>query len=136
MKKVIDGLHPNLQTLARKLKDECKKQGIDALVYCGYRSIDEQNKLYAQGRTAPGQIVTNAKGGSSYHNFKVAFDCGPVIGKSIAWNREDLFRKIGAIGKRLGLEWGGDFKSIKDLPHFQYRQGLTLADFRAGKTLK
>ena len=39
-----------------------------------YRSFDEQNHLYAQGRTKPGKIVTYAKGGQSYHNFGLAFE--------------------------------------------------------------
>jgi peptidoglycan L-alanyl-D-glutamate endopeptidase CwlK len=132
----IDELHPKVKALAEKHIAKCKEAGIDLLIYCTYRSIEEQNKLYVQGRTKPGKVVTNAKGGQSYHNFRVAYDCGPLIGGKVAWNRTDLFKKIGAIGVSLGLEWGGHFKSIVDLPHFQYTGGLALADFRAGKTLK
>lgn len=140
----LDELHPKVKELALKLKEECKKVGIELCIYCTYRSIAEQNALYAQGRTKPGEVVTNAKGGQSMHNFRVAFDCGPVINGDVAWKREDLFRKIGAIGKKLGLEWGGDFTKIKngkrvpfpDLPHFQLTQGLTYQDFQAGKMIK
>jgi peptidoglycan L-alanyl-D-glutamate endopeptidase CwlK len=132
----LDDLHPKLQELAKQHISKCKEAEIDLLIYCTYRSIEEQNKLYAQGRTRPGKKVTNAKGGQSFHNYRVAYDCGPVIGGNIAWNREDLFKKIGQIGVSLGLEWGGNFKSIKDLPHFQYTGGLTLRDFQSGKTLK
>lgn len=135
-KNILDELHPQVKALALKLQEKCKATGIEIKIYCTYRSIEEQNKLYAQGRTAVGPIVTNAKGGTSYHNFRVAFDCGPVICGKIAWNRTDLFKKVGAIGESIGLEWGGHFKTIVDMPHFQYRGGLTRADFRAGKTLK
>jgi peptidoglycan L-alanyl-D-glutamate endopeptidase CwlK len=131
----LDALHPKLQELAKQHIAKCKEAGIDLLIYCTYRSIEEQNALYAQGRTKPGKKVTNAKGGQSYHNFRVAYDCGPVINGKIAWNREDLFKKIGVIGESIGLEWGGHFKSIVDLPHFQYTGGLALADFRTGKSL-
>lgn len=132
----LDELHPKVKELALKLKDECKQAGIDLCIYCTYRSIAEQNRLYAQGRTKPGVKVTNAKGGQSMHNYRIAFDCGPLINGDVAWNREDLFRKIGAIGVKLGLTWGGNFKSIKDLPHFEYTQGLKVADFQAGKMIK
>lgn len=131
----LDGLHPKVKELALKHKEKCKEAGIDLLIYCTYRSINEQNVLYAQGRTKPGKKVTNAKGGQSFHNYRVAYDCGPVVNGNIAWNREDLFKKIGQIGVSLGLEWGGNFKSIKDLPHFQYTGGLTLRDFQTGKKL-
>jgi len=129
-------LHPKLQELAKKHIAKCKEAGIDLLIYCTYRSIEEQNALYAQGRTKPGNKVTNAKGGQSYHNYRVAYDCGPVVSGNVAWNRNDLFKKIGEIGESLGLTWGGHFKSIVDLPHFQYTGGLTLKDFQAGKTIK
>lgn len=131
----IDELHPRVKALAVKHIEACKEAGIELRIYCAYRSIAEQDALYARGRTKPGKIVTNAKGGQSYHNFRVAYDCGPVINGKIAWNREDLFHKIGLIGEVIGLEWGGHFQSIVDLPHFQYPGGLALADFRAGKSL-
>ena len=132
----LSQLHPKLQELAKQHIAKCKEAGIELSIYCTYRSVAEQNALYAQGRTKPGKKVTNARGGQSYHNFKVAYDCGPVLNGNIAWNREDLFKKIGAIGESLSLEWGGHFKSIVDLPHFQDTGGLTLKDFQAGKTIK
>jgi len=131
----LSQLHPKVKELAEKHIAKCKEAGISLLVYCTYRSIKEQDALYAQGRTKAGKKVTNAKGGQSYHNYRVAYDCGPVVGGNVAWNRNDLFKKIGEIGESLGLTWGGHFKSITDLPHFQYTGGLTLKDFQAGKTI-
>ena len=153
----LNQLHPKVKELALKHIAKCKEAGIDLLIYCTYRSIAEQNEIYKKGRTIPGNPCwcggkenkvgtckkhplglkpTNAKGGQSFHNYHVAYDCGPMIGGNVAWNREDLFKKVGTIGESLGLEWGGHFKSIVDLPHFQYTGGLTLKDFQAGKTIK
>jgi peptidoglycan L-alanyl-D-glutamate endopeptidase CwlK len=130
----IEELHPKVQSLCLKLIQKCKEAGIEIKITSTYRSIEEQNRLYAQGRTAPGQKCTNAKGGQSYHNYRVAFDFVPIINGEPNWN-DRYFYKVGSIGESIGLEWGGRFKTILDLPHFQYRGGLTLADFRAGKSL-
>ena len=88
----------------------------------GLRTIKEQNKLYAQGRTRPGKIVTNAKGGKSYHNFGLAVDIVEIKNGKALWTNPDWI-KIAELGKSLGLEWGGDWVSIKDMPHFQVSFG-------------
>lgn len=103
--------------------------GLEAKIISGTRSYPEQAELYAQGRTKPGPIVTRAKPGYSNHNFGVAIDIG-------LWNGKDyledspLYKKAGEIGKKMGLAWGGDWSSFKDLPHFEYPTGLTLAQMR------
>ena len=98
--------------------------------------MEEQAALYAQGRTAPGNIVTKAKPGTSWHNFGLAFDVAVVVNGQPTWpDDEALWSKVGDLGKRLGLEWGGDFASFKDLPHFQFHPGLTLEQARAGRRL-
>jgi peptidoglycan L-alanyl-D-glutamate endopeptidase CwlK len=131
----IEDLHPKVQALCNQFIAKCKEEGITVIITATYRDYESQNALYAQGRTEPGKIVTNAKGGQSFHNFKVAFDFCPMLDNQAAWNDTLLFIKCGQIGKNIGLEWGGDFKSIKDMPHLQYTAGLTLADFQAGKTI-
>ena len=80
----------------------------------------EQQKIYDQGRSAPVDIVTNAQPGDSYHNWALAFDVVPRAYKSLPnWNPSGPYWKtLGAIGRSLGLEWGGDW-SKPDLPHFQ-----------------
>jgi peptidoglycan L-alanyl-D-glutamate endopeptidase CwlK len=91
--------------------------------------------LYAQGRTAPGKKVTNAKGGQSFHNWKVAFDFCPIVNGKPNWNDVALYTKCGEIAESVGLEWAGRWKSFKELAHCQYTGGLTLHDFQQGKTL-
>ena len=125
----VSQLHPTLQKKVVKLQKECLKAGIKIKIGECIRTKAEQNALYAKGRTAPGSIVTNAKGNSysSMHQWGVAFDFfldmdvdkdGKTSDDAFN-NATKLFNKVGAIGKKLGLEWGGDWKSIKDLPHFQ-----------------
>lgn len=113
--------HPRLQTLAEKLVEECKKQGYPISIGETFRTVAEQNALYAQGRTKPGQVITNAPGSSysSMHQWGVAFDIYRNDGNGAFNESGGYFQKVGTIGKSLGLEWGGDWHSIVDKPHFQ-----------------
>lgn len=124
----IEDLHPALQDTARQFLQEAQLAGIDALITCTYRSWDEQADLYAQGRTKPGKIVTNAKPGHSKHNYRLpdgtpaseAFDVVPVRGGKAIWNAEDpAWQELGRIGEALGLEWAGRWKRMREYPHFQ-----------------
>ena len=87
------------------------------------------------GRTAPGSIVTNAKAGESFHNYRVALDVVPIINGKPVWNDSAMWGRIGALGEASGLEWAGKWQKFREQPHFQYTGGLTLSDFKAGKTL-
>ena len=140
----IDGLHPKVKELASSLILKAGEAGHHIVITQGLRTNEEQAALYAQGRIAPGKIVTNAKPGQSFHNFGVAFDIALVkADKGISWdtkmdvddNHVPDFTDVGLIGESLGLEWGGRFNSIVDLPHFQFTGGLTLKDFQEGKKL-
>jgi peptidoglycan L-alanyl-D-glutamate endopeptidase CwlK len=113
--------HPKLQLLAGRLIEECSKQGYKIAIGETLRTVEEQDALYAQGRTKPGNIVTNAQGGSynSYHQWGTAFDIFRNDGKGAYNESGQFFEKVGAIGASLGLEWGGNWKSIVDKPHFQ-----------------
>ena len=135
----IEDLHPHVQTLCRAFLEKCSDEGIDILITSTYRDHESQAALYAQGRTAPGKKVTNAKPGQSWHNWKVAFDVVPLRNGKAVWSTagEDgkLWARVGEIGKSVGLEWAGDWKTFKEYAHFQYTGGLSLADFTAGKSL-
>ncbi len=122
----ILGLDPRLQQPANDFINEVQSfLGVNLRITQGYRSIAEQDALYAQGRTAPGNIVTWARGGQSYHNYGLAFDVAGIsdgnLNYYLSWD------KIGAIGKSYGFEWGGDWASPKtDRPHFQMTFGFNL----------
>lgn len=130
----LQKLHPLLAAKARQLITAAFKEGINIIITQGYRSKEEQNALYAQGRTKPGKIVTNAKGGYSYHNYGLAFDFAVLNADgSINWTVDNKWKRVGALGKSLGLEWGGNWKSFRDYPHFQLTFGLSIQDLLAGK---
>ena len=133
MSKDIKDLHPLVAKKAQEFLDACKVRGLNVIITSTYRSIEEQNALYAQGRTKSGNVVTNAKGGDSYHNWKVALDFAPVVNGVIPWNDKALFMKIGEVGEKCGFEWGGRWTTFLDLPHLQITLGYTLNDFKTGK---
>jgi peptidoglycan LD-endopeptidase CwlK len=127
----LDDLLPHVKDKAVLFTRMCASVGIDVLIYCTYRSYEEQEAEYAKGRTVKGSIVTNARGGESWHNWNRAFDCVPLVNGRAQWTDTESYKKIGAIGKQLGFEWGGDWK-FKDYPHFQYTEGMTLEQVRNG----
>jgi len=118
--KVIATLLPEVQPYARALVTKAGVDGITIKVISGLRTYDEQNDLYAQGRTKPGKIVTNARGGFSNHNFGIAFDVGVFEGSQYL-DESPKYKAVGVLGMDLGLEWGGNWKTIQDEPHFQLR---------------
>lgn len=131
----IEDLHPKVKVLCEKFIDECKKQGIDVLITSTYRDGASQDALYAQGRTTAGKIVTNARAGQSYHNWRVAFDFVPIVNGKAQWSDVATFTKCGVIAESVGLEWAGRWKKFKELAHCQFTNGLKLQDFQQGKTL-
>lgn len=131
--KDLNELHPKVKELALKLLETCKEAGLNIAINETYRTSARQDYLYAQGRTRPGSIITYARGSSmsSYHQWRLAFDIyNNVIGN--AYNTTILTR-AGIIGEGLGLEWGGRWTTFKDMSHFQYTFGLSIADLNAGK---
>ena len=114
-------LHPTLWAVAERFKAECGARGLPLLITETWRTRAEQDALYAQGRTAPGRIVTNAPYPQSPHCWGVAFDfCRNERGREYD-NADGFFneagRVINAMRAELGLFWGGDFKGFTDMPH-------------------
>lgn len=128
----IRRLDPSIQERARELIRRAYAAGLPVIVASGYRSTAEQDALYAQGRTTAGPIVTDAKGGSSWHNFGLAFDLAILSGgKATFPNDTSIWTRLGQIAESIGLSWGG--RAAKpDWDHFEYHPGLTLADARSG----
>lgn len=87
----------------------------------GLRSWAQQDALYQQGRTTPGNIVTNAPAGSSWHEFGLAVDLVVMNPDGTCdWDAADpAWQKMIETGESLGLFSGSQFCSIKDNPHFQ-----------------
>lgn len=120
----IEDLYPELQDICRHFIELCASQGLKVGIAQTFRSKAEQEALYAQGRTKPGSIVTNAKYPRSAHCWGLAFDIYRNDGTGAYNESGQWFERCGAIGKGLGLAWGGDFRSIKDRPHFEFKRLL------------
>lgn len=126
--KKLERLHPNLQNFFMEL---IKISPYDFSITQGVRIAEEQNKLYQQGRTTPGKIVTNCDGYKIKSNHQTkddglghAGDIAVLVNNKITW--EEKYYKEVAISARIlmqkyNIEWGGDWKSFKDLPHFEYK---------------
>lgn len=143
----IQLLHPRLRAEAMQIYQEiCKALTGKAICRFSHtlRTFAEQNALYAIGRTKPGKIVTNAKGGQSYHNYGLAIDIVLIQDKdsngtfeTASWDdRLDAdgdgqadWMEVVAIFKRYGWEWGGDWK-FSDKPHFQKTFGKSISDLQ------
>lgn len=126
--RLISDLHPTLQPLCQQFLDNCAHAGIKVGISCTYRSTDEQDLDYEQGRTLPGRIITNARGGESPHNCTLndkpaskAFDFfiyGPD-GSTLDWDATDYkWQRVIEIGQDLGLISGSAWKS-KDNDHLE-----------------
>lgn len=117
----LQSLEPIFRANIERLIIELALRGINCVVTSGRRTIAEQDKLYAQGRTKPGKIVTKAKGGQSAHNFGLAADLCPLDGDGdLWWNApDDIWNVMHLQAESLGLVCGYDFKSIVDKPHFE-----------------
>ncbi len=118
--KTIATLLPEVRPIARSLVQKAAASGITIKIISGLRTYKEQDALYAQGRTQPGAIVTNARGGYSNHNFGIAFDVGVFEGNKYLPD-SPKYKAVGVLGMDLGLEWGGSWKTIVDQPHFELR---------------
>lgn len=148
-------LHPKIRTEVLKLYREEVVPSIGAICRftSTYRSIEEQNEIYARGRTklfdGNGNrlgIVTKAKGGQSYHNFCLAFDFCLLNKGTASWNTlvdydkdgKADWREVADIFKAKGYEWGGDWSRFRDFPHIQKTFGYTtkqlLEKYKSGDT--
>lgn len=121
--KLARGMDKDVVRLVRDVIKELHAEGIYVCIAQSYRSIAEQNALYAKGRTTAGPIVTNARGGQSNHNFGVAVDLCiyPKDFSSVLFLQpsDSRMKKIVAAMKKRKFKWGGDWASFRDYPHFE-----------------
>lgn len=130
----IDDLRPDVAQKCRDTLARCAVAGIDIIITSTYRDHESQGALYAQGRTKPGRIITNARAGYSFHNYRVAFDVVPMRHGKCVWGTKgddlELWQRVGGLGESCGLEWAGRWKTFREFPHFQL-PGLTIANLAA-----
>lgn len=138
MSRLLSDLDLDLGAMAERLLHTAKQEGIKLIVTQTYRTAEEQQALYDQGRKIPGRIVTNAPPGYSWHEFRRAFDVAikSFAGDTTPKNLYDgPWELIGDLGEEAGLEWGGRWKH-PDLPHFQHTGGKTLAWMRGARKIR
>lgn len=114
-------INPRLAQLIGQMAEMLALENIEFRVTQALRSWDEQDKLYAEGRSVPGRVITNAPGGHSWHNFGLAVDLAIVQSDgSIDWNPEHpAWKRMIQVGEMLGLLSGSTFRTFPDNPHFQ-----------------
>jgi peptidoglycan L-alanyl-D-glutamate endopeptidase CwlK len=136
-------LHPVIREEAAEIYNEVCK-ALNGKVICRFthtlRTFAEQDAIYAQGRTKPGRIVSNAKSGFSWHNYGLAIDIvllhdkdGNGTFETASWDDKIDFdgdgrrdwSEVVSIFKQYGWEWGGDWR-FRDAPHFQKTMGQTI----------
>ncbi len=136
-------LHPKVRDEAIRIIEEAESKfpsNMAIRVAQGYRTYAEQDALYAQGRTKPGDIVTKARGGQSYHNFRLAIDFAILHDKEgdgkyeelswdtlLDWDKDKIpdWIEVESTFEVHGWEWGGKWRTFKDLPHVQKTFGYS-----------
>ena len=132
--RALNDLTPQCQLKAEQFLHSCHKAGLDILIYCTLRSSVEQDELYSHGRSKPGKIITNARGGSSYHNYGMAFDWVPLVYGKPAWNDTALYARCGLIAEGIGLEWAGRWTGkLREQAHCEYTEGKSIAELKGIK---
>ena len=142
----INLLRPKTKKLCELFIEACRKAGINLVITQTLRSMELQDAYYSQGRNSLSivntkrkkanlspitekenkSIVTKATAGSSPHNYGFAWDIACIVNGKVDYNNLELYKKCGDVAKTISfegytIEWGGNFKSIKDYPHFQLK---------------
>lgn len=114
--KGAEALYPDLKGKAERLMEIMAAQGMPIWIVEGFRTAKKQDDYYAKGRSKPGNVITNAQGLESYHQFGLAFD---VAFTKYNWNppKWEWWTALGKEGEKLGLVWGGSFQ---DWGHFEW----------------
>lgn len=112
----------------RQTLERARREGMDMQTDLAYRTFAQQDALYAQGRTAPGNRVTNARGGQSWHNYGLAVDLvfSTPTGQP-SWPENGNWTRYGQIADGYGLTWGGNWRN-PDRPHVEYHPGFGAGD--------
>jgi hypothetical protein len=116
----LQSLHPYFRDKVCQLIKNCKAKGIDLVVVESYRTHAKQKEYYRMGKK-----YTRSTGGKSKHQYGLAVDVVPVKDSVAIWDNIYLWKKIGVEGEKLGLRWGGRWRSPYDPAHFEWTGGLT-----------
>ena len=124
----VDALHPYFRDKVQQLITICRSKGIELAFVETYRTHAKQAEYKGMGKK-----YTRSGAGKSKHQYGLAVDVVPMIGDSAVWHNPVLWRKVGLIGERLGLRWGGRWRRPFDPGHFEWTTGLNTTDLAAGR---
>jgi hypothetical protein len=123
----LHSLHPYFRDRVVDLIRACKAQGIELAVVESFRTHAKQSEYFGMGRK-----YTRSKGGKSKHQYGLAVDVVPIVNGVAQWENDRLWRRVGVIGERMGLRWGGRWKVPYDPAHFEWTDGTTTAHLSKG----
>ncbi len=123
----LNALHPYFRDKVAELIRVCKSKGIELAIVETFRTHAKQNEYKGMGRN-----YTNSGGGKSKHQYGLAVDVVPIVNGKAVWDNVVLWRRVGVVGERLGLRWGGRWKHPYDPGHFEWTGGLASVHLAAG----
>jgi peptidoglycan L-alanyl-D-glutamate endopeptidase CwlK len=123
----LSALHPYFRDKVIELIANCRANGIELAVVETYRTVAKQNEYKQLGK-----IYTRSSGGRSRHQYGLAVDVVPVLDSVPSWHNEAVWKKVGAVGEKLGLRWGGRWRHPYDPGHFEWSGGMSSASMEAG----
>jgi hypothetical protein len=124
----LNSLHPFFRDQVKTLIAKCKTKGIELAVVEAYRTHAKQHEYKTMGKK-----YTSSGAGRSKHQYGLAVDVVPIVDSVAVWDNVYLWRKIGAVGEKLGLRWGGRWRKPYDPGHFEWTGGLTSSHLGSGK---
>lgn len=123
----LKALHPYFRDKIVELIAACKKIGIEVSVVESFRTKSKQAEYFGMGKK-----YTRSSGGKSKHQYGLACDLVPIVNGEAQWDDKKLWKRVGMEGEKLGLRWGGRWRSIYDPAHFEWTGGLTSTHLSAG----
>lgn len=120
-------LLPSFRVRVEEMLAAMKKRGFEPLVWETLRTPERAEMLSKEGKSKNGARSMHV----SADGFSAAVD---VICAKRKWEHPEFFKALGEEARKLGLSWGGDWATFKDLPHVQAIAVKEQAAFRALKT--
>lgn len=123
----LNALHPYFRDRVVALIRACKAKGIELAVVETYRTHAKQHEYKSMGKG-----YTNSGAGKSKHQYGLAVDVVPMVKGQAVWNNTLLWKRVGLVGEKLGLRWGGRWRRPYDPGHFEWTGGTATASLHAG----
>ncbi|MFN3841472.1 MAG: M15 family metallopeptidase [Cyclobacteriaceae bacterium] len=124
----LEALHPYFRDKILQLIQTARAKGIELAVVETYRTRAKQAEYKSMGKR-----YTRTGAGNSKHQYGLAVDLVPIVDGQAQWHNLQLWRRVGVIGERLGLRWGGRWRHPFDPGHFEWTAGLGAEDLVKGK---